>query len=82
MSTAINLPIEDEIPDFNSLENALDILAYADMAKSIDMTLPRKQQEYTYHYCPHCEGLSAFPVYDGNESVVYECANCNGEFTV
>lgn len=62
-------PIE---PDF--LE---ELLGYKPIAQSMDMTLPRK---YEYHYCPHCQGLNAFPVIVTTKEIVNVCDWCNGEF--
>ncbi len=37
---------------------------------------------YTYRECPHCDGLSAFPIAPGvkDKAIVYVCDWCEAEF--
>ena len=68
------------------------LLSCAEYAVQLNMDSPVKNiknippRKYSYHDCPHCKGLNAFPILqesakdDRAQKIVYVCDWCEKEF--
>ncbi len=74
--------LPETIEQAELVENLAQMLTISLPPLAENINAPKSKREYTYHYCPECEELNAFPVYTGKKSVIYECDWCNSEFKI